>query len=91
MIEEEKFYEAHEVLETLWFPKRKIKDRKTLILKGFINASVALELNKRGKREGALKVWKNYIKYKIFIKEEIFKKVEKVLDECYEKYLSTPK
>ncbi len=80
MIEKEQFYKAHEVLEEIWFPRRKTKDDETLILKGFINASVALELNKRGKREKALKVWKTYEKYKILIETEPFAKVAKILD-----------
>ncbi len=63
LIDKQKFYEAHEVLEELWFPKRKSKDPDTLLLKAFINASVSFELKKRGKTMQAKKVWKNYEKY----------------------------
>lgn len=63
LINNEKYYEAHEVLEDVWFPVRKNKDPDTLLLKAFINASVSFELNKRGKIPQAKKVWKNYEKY----------------------------
>ncbi len=87
MIKNEKFYEAHEVLEEIWFPRRKRKDKETLVLKGFINASVALEWAKRGEREKALKVWKTYNKYKSMIETEVFKKMEIILDTYYQKYI----
>ncbi len=90
-IEKEKFYEAHEILEELWFPKRKSKDPKTLVIKGFINASVALELQRLGRVENARKVWQNYLKYKTLIEEcdePTFEEIAKFLDECYDKYLS---
>lgn len=63
LIEDEKFYEAHEVLEEIWYPSRKQKDPDTLLLKAFINASVSFELQKRGKSSQAKRVWKNYEKY----------------------------
>jgi len=63
LIEKESYYEAHEVLEELWFPIRKRKDDYTLTLKGFINAAVSLELYKRDKLEQSKKIYKVYIKY----------------------------
>jgi len=91
LIEKEDFYEAHEVLEDVWFPHRKSKEPKILVLKGFINASVALELNRLGRVQNAQKVWKNYEKYKGLIpqcEEEIFGQVASFLEGCYERYLS---
>ena len=63
LILEHKFYEAHEVLEEFWFPRRKQKDDLTLIVKGFINAAVAFELKRRGRLKNSLKVWQTYIKF----------------------------
>ena len=57
-----KFYEAHEILEEFWFPRRKQKDDLTLIIKGFINAAVSFELRKRGRQESSKRVWQTYIK-----------------------------
>ena len=89
LIKQEEFYKAHEVLEELWFPHRRSKEPKILIIKGFINASVALELQRLGRRENALKVWQNYLKYKKLIKDDpLFQDVAKFLDGCYEQYLS---
>ncbi len=91
LIKNEDFYEAHEVLEDVWFPNRRSKEPKTLVLKGFINASVALELNRLGRVQNAQKVWKNYEKYKGLIpqcEEEIFSQVAAFLDVCHERYLS---
>ena len=89
LIQEQQFYKAHEVLEELWFPYRRSKESKILIIKGFINASVALELQRLGRRENALKVWQNYLKYKKLIKNDpLFEEVATFLDRCYEQYLS---
>ncbi|BCD59302.1 hypothetical protein NitYY0814_C0032 [Nitratiruptor sp. YY08-14] len=91
LIKKEQFYEAHEVLEEIWFPRRKSKDADVLVLKGFINASVALELRRLGRVENAKKVWQNYLKYKVLInecKEPFFERTAKFLDSCYDKYLS---
>ncbi|WP_281951835.1 DUF309 domain-containing protein [Nitrosophilus kaiyonis] len=91
LIKKEKFYDAHEILEEIWFPKRKEKSSEILIIKGFINASVALELKRLKKDSNAKKVWNNYLKYKPLIKKcdiKIFKEIENLLDSCYEKYLS---
>ena len=89
LIKEQQFYKAHEVLEELWFPHRRSNEPKILIIKGFINASVALELQRLGRRENALKVWQNYLKYKKLIKNDpLFEEVATFLDRCYEQYLS---
>ncbi len=60
---EHKFFEAHEVLEEFWFPRRREKTKEVLIVKGFINAAVALELKKRGRVENSRKIWKVYQKF----------------------------
>ncbi len=82
LIKAHAFYEAHEVLEEIWFPRRRQKDRKTLILRGFINAAVAFELYKRGKRENALRVWQTYLKHsaKIELNEMEFLHLKDFLD-----------
>ena len=63
LVEKGQYYDAHEVLEEIWFPIRKRKNDCALVLKGFINSAVSLELYKRGKVEQSKKVYKNYIKY----------------------------
>ena len=91
LLKNQRFYEAHEALEELWFPKRRSRDPKILVLKGFINASVALELKRLGREDNALRVWGNYLKYRPLIKEcnePIFYEVESFLEGCYERYLS---
>lgn len=64
LLKEQKFYEAHEVLEEVWFGKRFEDDNEIKFLKGLINASVSFELKKRGRVGAAKKVWKNYLKYR---------------------------
>ncbi|WP_187647713.1 DUF309 domain-containing protein [Nitrosophilus labii] len=94
LIEKEKYYDAHEVLEEVWFPNRKDKNPDILLLKAFINASVSFELIKRGKEAQARKVWGNYQKYIVYINkcssENIgnFKKIKTVLESNYAKLLS---
>ena len=63
-LEEERFYDAHEALEEIWFPRRFEDDIEMKLLKGFINAAVSFELTKRGRPDSATKVWKNYEKYR---------------------------
>jgi hypothetical protein len=58
------FYEAHEVLEELWFPRRFEKENEVQFLKGCINASVSFELYKRGRKARAKQVWATYLKYR---------------------------
>ena len=66
-LEGQRYYDAHESLELLWFPKRFEDCNEIRLLKGFINASVSLELAKRGKHEQSKKVWKNYLKYRTLL------------------------
>ena len=63
-LDEQRFYDAHESIEILWFPKRFESCNETKLLKGFINAAVSFELQKRGREDSSKKVWKNYLKYR---------------------------
>ncbi|MDD2828358.1 MAG: DUF309 domain-containing protein [Sulfuricurvum sp.] len=63
-LEEERYYDAHEDLEPLWFSRRFEENDEVKLWKGFINAAVSFELVKRGRHEASLKAWKNYHKYR---------------------------
>jgi len=63
-LDEERFYDAHEALEAIWFKRRFEKSPEIQLLKGFINAAVSFELIKRGRVPQSKKVWKNYLKYR---------------------------
>ncbi len=63
-LREERFYDAHEALEALWFPRRFEATNEVKLLKGFINAAVSLELIKRKRVKQSKKVWLNYLKYR---------------------------
>ncbi|WP_457596411.1 DUF309 domain-containing protein [Hydrogenimonas sp.] len=64
LLEAGEYYEAHEALEAYWFPRR-FEDRDEVrLVKGFINASVAFELLKRGRPEPARRTWGVYLKYR---------------------------
>lgn len=62
LINDGRFYDAHECFEVLWFPNRDKKTPFYNTLKGFINASVSFELHKRGRVNQSQQVWKNYLK-----------------------------
>jgi hypothetical protein len=62
-LDESRFYDAHEAIEEIWFPRRFEDNNEVKLLKGFINASVSFELVKKGKKEAGKRVWKNYLKY----------------------------
>ena len=63
-LDEKRYYDAHEALEASWFPRRFEKKNEVMLLKGFINAAVSLELHKRGRSKQSQKVWSNYLKYR---------------------------
>jgi len=66
-LREERFYDAHEALEALWFPRRFEESAEIKLLKGLINAAVSFELLKRGRIPQSKKVWQNYLKYRQFL------------------------
>jgi len=63
-IDEGRYYDAHEELEELWFPRRFEENDEIKLLKGFINAAVSFELIKRGRKNPSKKAWANYLKYR---------------------------
>lgn len=66
-INEARYYDAHEALEEIWFPRRFEDDQEMKLLKGFINAAVSFELVKRGRPASSDRVWKNYEKYRVLL------------------------
>ena len=70
-LEEQRYYDAHEALEDVWFPLRFTESNEVKLIKGFINASVSFELHKRGRFAQSKRVWRNYLKYrKLLFKTE---------------------
>lgn len=78
------FYEAHEMLELIWHPRRFEDDDEMRVLKGFINAAVSFELIKRGRIPQSKRVWKNYLKYKPLIENITAKQKYKTLSKIVE-------
>lgn len=60
---EGRYYDAHNDLEPLWYPRRFEKDDEVLLWKGFINAAVSFELLKRGRPKASEVAWATYLKY----------------------------
>ncbi len=80
LINNEEFYEAHEILEEYWHTIRKTNNPYKNVYRGFINAAVALELKKRG-RTNYKKVWFTYEKYKpLYLQKEEFIEIMNFLD-----------
>ena len=67
LLKEEKFFQAHEVLEEVWFPRRFEENNEIKLLKGLINGAVSFELLKRGRVVQSNKVWANYLKYRTLL------------------------
>ncbi|MBT5935775.1 DUF309 domain-containing protein [Sulfurimonas sp.] len=63
-IDEKRYYDAHEALEEIWFPRRFEKNTEMLLLKGFINAAVSFELVKLGREKPSKIAWLTYLKYR---------------------------
>ena len=58
-----RYYEAHEDLEAIWYPRRFEDDDEVRLWKGFINAAVSFELIRRKRPEPSRKAWQTYRKY----------------------------
>ena len=91
-LKEERYFDAHEALEELWFPRRFERENdEVMLLKGFINAAVSFELVKRGRKKSALKVWKNYEKYVVLLQKietphkERYTYLQEYVEELYNK------
>ncbi len=67
LIASERFYDAHEVLEEYWYPKRFEACDEVRLIKGLINAAVSFELVKKGRIEASKKAWRNYLKYRTLL------------------------
>lgn len=63
-LEEERYYDAHEDLEPVWYLRRFEDDNEVRLLKGFINAAVSFELLKRGRPQPSHVAWTTYLKYR---------------------------
>lgn len=79
-LDEQRFYDAHEALEEIWFPRRFEDSNEVKLLKGFINAAVSFELMQRGRKKQSQKVWSNYLKYR----QLLFKTESKEINRLYQ-------
>jgi len=79
-LHEERFFDAHEVLEEVWFTRRFEESNEVKLLKGFINAAVSFELLKRGREKPAKNVWLTYLKYR----QLLFKTKTPYLNDYYQ-------
>ena len=83
---EERYYDAHEDLEPLWFPRRFEDNDEVKLWKGFINAAVSFELIKRGRKEASERAWRNYLKYRELLGKfetehyEMYVKIVKIIE-----------
>jgi hypothetical protein len=80
------FVAAHEDLEHYWHTIRKSDHPLKNLCKGFINGATAFELVKRGKIEGANRLWGTYEKYLVLMQEgienyDLFLKADSILQE----------
>jgi len=74
LLEEEAYFEAHEVMEEAWHPLRLSNHPLKNLAKGFINAAITFEHIKRNRKGAAVKAVKviaSYERYKHLCTEEI--------------------
>jgi predicted metal-dependent hydrolase len=55
LLDEEKYFEAHEALEEAWHPLRKSDHALKNLVKGIINAAISFEHLKRGGKDAVRK------------------------------------
>ncbi len=70
-LREEAFADAHETMEQQWKAYKQQDHPLTKLLKGYINGATAFELVRRGKMEGAQRLWQTYEKYLPLLTEEV--------------------
>ncbi len=83
-IENDRFVEAHEIMEEYWREAKKLDHPLKNLCKGLINGATAFELVKRDKMKGAFQLWSTYEKYLPIMVEgienyELFYKADKLL------------
>ena len=94
LLDEEKYFEAHEVLEEAWHPLRLKKHPLANLVKGLINGAIAFEHIKRNRnnvKDKANRVMASYERYKGLCAEEIiyytlFKDAEQKIETLKLKY-----
>jgi predicted metal-dependent hydrolase len=69
-VSQEKFVEAHELLEEEWKYYKRIEQKsKAKAVQGLINGATALALYKKNRPDAYVRIWKVFKKYKILIEE----------------------
>lgn len=92
-LDEERYYDAHEDLEAIWFPVRFEERDEVKLWKGFINAAVCFELLKKGRAEASQTPWKTYCKYRPLLENietdhyEIYVKMMKIIEHIKVNYV----
>ncbi len=74
LMDEEEYFEAHEVLEDAWHPLRLSDHALKNLVKGLINGAVSFEhlkRNKKGAARKALRVMESYERHKGLYTDEI--------------------
>jgi len=74
LLDEEEYFEAHEVMEEAWHPLRKADHPLKNLVKALINGAVSFEHLKRDRKEAArkaLRVMESYERHKGIYNDEI--------------------
>lgn len=90
-VRDERFVEAHEILEESWKELKKIDKTEANLQKGLINGATAIALYLKGKTEPSKRVWETFEKYRDLLElnfqdSDKYRVAQKVLDEKHEKY-----
>lgn len=93
-IENARYYDGHEDLETYWHTIRKTDEPLKNLIKGFINGVTAYELVRMGRMDAAHRVWKAHVKWRGRLMEEgienynLFVQADKMLEKLHDEQLS---
>ncbi len=92
-ISEDRFIDAHEILEHSWkILKKEDKREEALLQKGLINGTTAIGLHLKGKTQGAQRVWQTFEKYRPLIGTveseltSLYQEAEALLDRKHEEF-----
>lgn len=89
LLDQALYYEAHEALEEIWFPRRFDKADEIRLIRAYINAAVSFELHKRKRPHAAVKPWGFFQKHRTLIEAtpshhyEIYSRVDQHISKIY--------
>jgi hypothetical protein len=70
-LDNNQFYQAHEIMEDVWRKLKKQNHKDTNLYKGFVNGATCFELLRLGRVNAAQHTWTTYNKYLVLLDKNV--------------------